>query len=85
MLRSVDLKTGGKFFAMATDGDLGVKLPARRVTDLIASGAGRPSGRAHARAMRERVRLRPESRASGEAYVLDARDFAASLRATETE
>jgi TfoX/Sxy family transcriptional regulator of competence genes len=74
MLRSVGLKTTGKFFATAVDDELVLKLPAERVSELVASGAGRPfeSG---GRVMKEWVRLRPSDEAACLAYVLEARRF----------
>jgi hypothetical protein len=74
MLRSDGLRIGGKFFATAVDGELVLKLPADRVAELVASGAGRPfvSG---GRVMREWVRVRPSDEAACTAYVLEARSF----------
>jgi hypothetical protein len=42
MLRAPGLRTAGRFFAFATTSDLVVKLPAKRVWELIGSDAGRP-------------------------------------------
>lgn len=78
MMNAVGLKVAGKFFAMVVDGDLVVKLPARRVEELVASGTGRPfeSGR---RVMREWVRLRPADETACAAYADEARAFVAAL------
>jgi len=76
MLQSVGLKTSGKFFAFPTKGELVVKLPAARVEELIASGAGQPCNpRGQGRPMREWVRLTPPHEAACAAYVTEARDF----------
>jgi hypothetical protein len=50
------LRTGGKIFAMLVDGELVVKLPANRCTDMVAAGSARvfEVGR---RRMREWVRV----------------------------
>jgi hypothetical protein len=53
MLRSVGLKTTGKFFAFTTKRDLVVKLPAARVAELIASGASQPCDPGKGRPMKE--------------------------------
>ena len=41
MMASVGLKVGGKIFAMLVRGDLVVKLPRERVTELVDAGFGR--------------------------------------------
>lgn len=77
MLRSSGLKTGGRFFALVVDGDLVVKLPAERVAELVASGAGLPFEAGRGRPMREWVRLRPVDEPACAAYVAEARNFVA--------
>jgi hypothetical protein len=74
IFQSPGLKTGGKFFALVSRGDLVVKLPRERVAELVGSGAGRPfeSGR---RVMKEWVRLSPGDVATCAAYVAEARRF----------
>ena len=47
------LRVDGSIFAMLTDGALVVKLPAARVSELIAAGAGHPFSAGTGRAMRE--------------------------------
>ena len=44
--KAVGLRISGKIFAFPKDGELILKLPSSRVTELIESGAGRPWGRA---------------------------------------
>ena len=78
MMRSYGLKTGGKFFAMEVDGDLVVKLPAGRVADLVAAGAGRPF-EAGGRRMREWIRLQPAGDEAWAAHMREARGFVAGL------
>ena len=54
-----------------------MKVPAKRVNQLVASGDGRPfeSG---GRRMREWVRLRPDDESACAGYIAEARGFAAS-------
>jgi hypothetical protein len=77
MLQASGLKTAGKFFAFVSSrGELVVKLPERRVTGLIASGAGLPlNPRGTGRPMREWVCLMPRDTRTCERYVKEARDF----------
>ena len=81
MMTAVGLKTGRKFFAMTVRGELVVKLPAERVDDLVAEGAGERFDPGHGRPMREWVGLRPQDEDACEVYVRDARDFVAALAA----
>ena len=67
----------GKFFAFVTRGQLVVKLPAERVTELIASGEGLVFDAGKGRPMREWVGLRPADEASCAAYMREARKFVA--------
>lgn len=78
MLSSVGLKTAGKFFAMIVKGELVVKLPAERVSELVAAGAGRPLESGRGRPMKEWVCLRPTGEAACAAYVVEARGFVAA-------
>jgi hypothetical protein len=50
---STSLKTGGRMFAMLAHERLVVKLPAKRVDDLEASGVGRRFDPGHGRLQRE--------------------------------
>ncbi|MEO7117346.1 MAG: hypothetical protein ABIZ34_00070 [Candidatus Limnocylindrales bacterium] len=52
---STSLKTGGKIFAMLVKGRLVVKLPAKRVDELVATGLGEAFDAGHGRAQREWV------------------------------
>jgi hypothetical protein len=67
----------GKFFAFTTRGMLVVKLPAERVTDLIASGEGRVFDAGKGRRMREWVGLIPADETACAAYMREARKFVA--------
>ena len=78
MLHNMGLRVaGGKYFAFATRGFLVVKLPAGRVSELVASGAGTPFGAGRGRPMREWVGLRPGDEAACAAYLDEARRFVA--------
>ena len=72
---STGLRSGGKFFAFVSRGDLVVKIPRARVAELVESGEGQPfeSGR---RVMKEWVRLSPADEDAGAGYVAEARRFA---------
>jgi hypothetical protein len=77
MLRSTGLRTSGKFYAFATATDLVVKLPAARVTELVASGLGMPCAPRPDRPMREWVQIPTPDEDTCRAYVLQARAFVA--------
>lgn len=77
MLQSPGLKTSGKFFAFASQDDLFLKLPAARVSALIAAGIGRPCEIRKGAPMREWVRVKPADEDACAAYVAEARDFVA--------
>jgi hypothetical protein len=53
------LKVGGKLFAMLSKGELVLKLPKRRVDELIASGTGMRFDPGHGRLMKEWVTIGP--------------------------
>jgi hypothetical protein len=65
----------GKFFAFVAGGQLVVKLPAERVTELIASGQGRVFDAGKGRPMKEWVGLSPGDEAACAAYMREARKF----------
>jgi hypothetical protein len=75
MLHSPGLKTAGRFYAFATDDDLVVKLPAARVAELVAAGAGRLCEPRKGRPMRQWVRLDPSGEDDCTAYLVEAREF----------
>jgi hypothetical protein len=77
MLHRPGIKSSGAFYAFTTKGDLVVKLPARRVADLIAAGDGRPCSPRPGHPMRQWVRLAPSSQQECAAYVAEARSFIA--------
>jgi hypothetical protein len=59
---STSLKVGGKIFALfSSRGEFVVKLPRRRVDELIASGEGHQFDPGHGRLMKEWLALRPSS------------------------
>jgi hypothetical protein len=59
---SSGLMIDGKLFAVLRTGELLLKLPARRVELLIASGDGRRFDPGHGRAMKEWVTVKPTAR-----------------------
>ncbi len=61
MFGSDGLKISGKVFAILLKGRLVVKLPAPRVEELIAAGAGARFDPGHGRLMREWVAVEPEA------------------------
>ena len=67
----------GKFFAFVTRGQLVVKLPAERVTQLIASGEGRVFDAGKGRPMKEWVGLIPADENACAEYMREARKFVA--------
>lgn len=77
-LHAPALKVRGRFFAFTTKGELVVKLPAARVYELIARGAGRPCDPGKGRPMREWVRLTPADEKACAAYIVEARNFVAA-------
>ncbi|MFI6583096.1 hypothetical protein [Embleya sp. NPDC050493] len=79
MLHSAGLRTAGRFYAFVTGDDLTVKLPAPRVSELIATGAGRPCEPRRGRPMRQWVRVTPAGADACTAYLLEARAFVAGL------
>ena len=72
------LKVDGKIFAMLSKGELVVKLPRRRVDELVASGAGKAFESGQGCVMREWVTIAPhDDRHCGE-LAEEARRFVAA-------
>jgi hypothetical protein len=67
----------GKFFAFVTRGQLVVKLPAERVSELIAIGEGRAFDAGKGRPMKEWVGLNPADETACATYMREARKFVA--------
>jgi hypothetical protein len=80
MLSATGLRdpAAGKFFAFTTRGMLVVKLPAERVSELIASGEGSVFDAGKGRPMREWVGLVPADENACASYMREARKFVAS-------
>lgn len=79
MLRAEGLTTAGRFYAFATGDDIVVKLPAARVAELVAAGAGRPCEPRTGRPMRQWVRLRPADEDACVAALTEAREFVSGM------
>lgn len=77
MLHAVSLKTAGRSYAFTTQHDIVVKLPAGRVSELVAAGVGRACDPRGGRPMRQWIRLSRTDEAGLTAYVIEARDFVA--------
>ncbi len=60
MMASFGLKVNGKIFAMVARGRLVVKLPRRRVDELVTAGAGERFDPGHGRAMKEWISITDE-------------------------
>ena len=75
MMGSDGLKTGGKFFAMVSRGELVVKLRRERVDELVEAGAGHRFNPGHGRLMKEWIALTPADESECAAYVTEARSF----------
>jgi hypothetical protein len=73
MMQSEGLRTpAGRFFAFVRRGELVVKLPAARVSQLVASGEGTPFDAGKGRPMREWVCLRPADEGTLASYAAEA-------------
>jgi hypothetical protein len=76
MFGSTGLRTeSGKFAGFARGDELVVKLPAERVSELLASAEGTVFDAGRGRPMNEWVVLRPADEATVERYLLEARAF----------
>lgn len=80
IMHSEGIKTGDRFFAFVRRDELVVKVPADRVAELIAGGAGRPFDAGRGRPMKEWVCLRPADGAACHSYMDEARRFVSGLR-----
>jgi hypothetical protein len=74
---STSLKTGGRIFAMLSNDHLVVKLPAVRVAELIASGAGGPFDANKGRPMKEWLTVHSATLDEWLALAREAREFVA--------
>ena len=84
IFHSRGLHCSGKFFAFARRGEVVVKLPAHRVTELVADKAGRPFDAGRQRPMKEWVVLLPTTDERLRALVIEAGVFVASLAKART-
>ena len=73
MFASEGLKTGDRFFAMVSKGDLVLKLPEDRVDELVAGGAA--PFKVGGRRMREWVRVQPQDTRACADLMREARAF----------
>src|SRR3972149_9892610 len=65
MFGAIGLKVGDKYFAMLYKGKLVVKLPAERVSALVAAGDGKYFDPGHGRLMKEWIAFAPGPAARG--------------------
>ena len=72
------LKADGKIIAMLAAGELVVKLPRRRVDELVASGTGRPFDPGHGRVMKEWVAVNPREAGVWGELAREAREYVAA-------
>jgi hypothetical protein len=69
----------GRIFAMFVRGELVVKLPAARVSELVAAGVGRPFDAGKGRPMREWVSVPPAEPDRWPGLVAEAHGFVGGL------
>jgi hypothetical protein len=74
---STSLKTDGRVFAMLVQDRLVVKLPAGRVSALVAEGVGDPFDPGHGRIQREWLSVRGEDLADWRPLAVDSEAFVA--------
>ena len=77
---STALKIDDKIFAMLVKGRLVVKLPRRRVDELVASGDGERFDPGHGRLMKEWLALEPTSEVEWLPLAREAMEFVAAGR-----
>jgi hypothetical protein len=78
--RSQGLRVAGKIFAMFIEEGLVVKLPKRRVDELVSAGAARQFDPGHGRLMKEWVALSTSTAQDWPALVDEARAFVSPSR-----
>jgi hypothetical protein len=69
------LKVNGKIFAMLSKGELVVKLPRKRVDELVDTGTGTRFDPGHGRVMKEWVSIPPKQASEWTALADEARAF----------
>jgi hypothetical protein len=74
---STSLKTGGKIFAMLVKDRLVVKLPARRVEELVGDGAGERFDPGHGRIQKEWLSVRGDDAGEWRALATESEAFVA--------
>lgn len=74
---STSLKSGGKIFAMLVNERLVVKLPAKRVDELVGLGTGERFDPGHGRLQREWLSVRSESADEWLRLAIEAEAFVA--------
>ncbi|UUZ80171.1 hypothetical protein LJK88_35205 [Paenibacillus sp. P26] len=75
---SGELRAGGKMFAFCSKERLIVKLPQRRVAELIADGRGQPCVMGRGRTMREWVVIGQEQRPEWLSIAMESKQFIGS-------
>ena len=80
MMASVGLKVDGKIFAMLVRGRLVLKLPASRVSEMVAAGAGEHFDANKGTPMKEWLSLDPQSAEPWLPLAREALDFAGPAR-----
>ena len=79
IFHSRGLHSSGKFFAFVRRGELVVKLPGRRVAELVADQSGKPFDAGRRRVMKEWIVLCPTTDEHLRTLVIEAGVFVASL------
>lgn len=69
------LRVNGRIFAMLARGELVAKLPAKRATELVASGAARPFESTPGRPLREWVAVPPDQASAWAGLADEAFEF----------
>jgi hypothetical protein len=74
---ATSLKSNGKIFAMLVKGRLVVKLPARRVTELVASGTGERFDPGHGRIQKQWLAVASDDEATWLTLATESEAFVA--------